>query len=154
MGGERAIEAPQPALTSAIRSGGIVSEWGSAGRQAAWIQLGIDLPFMASYMLLLAGACMFLAKRASEVGWSRLSRVAEVAAWSGPVAAACDLAQDISLALILGGHHSQPWPRISASTAIVTRSLFYGVLVFAICGSVIIQLRKRRVPKAGAGPSD
>jgi hypothetical protein len=130
--------------TSAMRSGEIVDEWGRAGRLAAWVQLAIDLPFMISYALLLAGACMFLARRAAQVGWDRLSTFAEIAAWSGPVAAGCDLAQNLSLALILSGHHSQPWPRISANTAIVTRSLFYGVLIFAICGSAATLLWKLR----------
>lgn len=130
--------------TSAIRSGEIVDDWGSAGRRGAWIQLLIDLPFMLSYALLLGGSCMFLAKRAGEVGWKRLSGLAEVATWSGPIAAGCDLAQNVSLALVLGGAHSQPWPRISASTAVVTRSLFYGVLIFAICGTGIVEVKKRR----------
>lgn len=128
--------------TSVSESTAIVEEWGSAGREGAWIQLVIDLPFMASYALLLAGACSFVARRAAEVSWNRFASFAEVAAWSGPIAAGCDLMQNISLALILGGQHSQPWPRISASTAIVTRSLFYGVLTAAICASIAITLKR------------
>lgn len=110
----------------------IVNEWGSAGRDAARTQLLIDLPFMVSYALFLAGACMFVAGRAKRLGRMRLTRAAEVLAWCGPIAAACDLAQNIALALILAGHHTQPWPRISAGTAIVSRGLAEGVLLFAI----------------------
>lgn len=128
--------------TSVSESTAIIEEWGSAGRNGAWVQLAIDLPFMVSYALLLAGACNFVARRAAEVGWSRFASFAEVAAWSGPIAAGCDLMQNISLALILGGQHSQPWPLISASTAIVTRSLFYGVLTAAICTSIAITLKR------------
>lgn len=129
--------------TSVSESTAIAEEWGSAGREGARTQLVIDLPFMVSYALLLAGACNFVAKRAACVGWSRFASFAEVAAWSGPIAAGCDLMQNISLALVLGGQHSQPWPRISASTAIVTRSLFYGVLTAAICASVAITVKRR-----------
>ncbi|MGH2878571.1 MAG: hypothetical protein ACRDK4_03055 [Solirubrobacteraceae bacterium] len=110
----------------------------------------IDLPFMASYALLLAGACTFVARRAEAVGWNRLAAVSEVAAWSGPIAAGCDLMQNISLGLVLSGQHSQPWPRISASTAIVTRSLFYGVLIAAICTSVVIALKRWRAGRSQA----
>ncbi len=112
----------------------IVTEWGGAGRGAARTQLLIDLPFMVSYALFLAGACTFVAARARLVGRLRLGRVAEVLAWGGPIAAALDLAQDIALALVLAGHHTQPWPLISADTAIVTRGLAEGVFVFAIIG--------------------
>jgi hypothetical protein len=110
----------------------IVTEWGDAGRDAARTQLLIDLPFMVSYALFLAGACMFVAGRARRVGRPRLGRVAEGLAWCGPIAAAFDLAQNVALALVLAGHHAQPWPRVSAWTAIVTRGLAEGVLVFAI----------------------
>jgi hypothetical protein len=136
--------------TSVAEISAIVEEWGSAGRQGAWVQLVIDLPFMASYALLLAGACTFIARRAEAVGWSRLAAGSEVAAWSGPIAAGCDLMQNISLALVLSGQHSQPWPRISASTAIVTRSLFYGVLIAAICAAVVIALKSWRAGRSQA----
>ncbi len=120
---------------SVSASSRIVSEWGSAGQDAARTQLLIDLPFMVSYALFLAGACMFVAGRARRLGRVRLARVAEVVAWFGPIAAALDLAQDISLALILGGHHVQPWPRISADTAVVTRGLAAFAFLFAIIGA-------------------
>jgi hypothetical protein len=137
--------------TSVAESSGIVEEWGSAGREGAWVQLVIDLPFMASYALLLAGACTFVARRAEAVGWNRLAGISEVAAWSGPIAAGFDLMQNISLSLILSGQHSQPWPRVSASTAIVTRSLFYGVLIAAICTSAVIAVKRWR---AGRNQAD
>jgi hypothetical protein len=119
------------------RSSEIVDEWGDAGRDAARSQLLIDLPFMVSYASFLAGACMFVAGRARRLGRSRLTRLAAAIAWCGPIAAACDLAQNIALALILGGHHTQPWPRISAVTAIVTRGLAEGALLFVIVGAAI-----------------
>jgi hypothetical protein len=122
----------------------IVTEWGDAGRDAARNQLLIDLPFLVSYALFLAGACMFVAARAKRVGRERLRRIAEVLAWCGPIAAAFDIAQNISLALILDGHHNQPWPRISADTAIVTRSLAALAIVFAVVGTAITFIGRSR----------
>lgn len=121
---------------SVVESTRIVTEWGDAGRDAARTQLLIDLPFMVSYALFLAGACTFVAGRARRVGRPRLGRVAEVLAWCGPIAAALDLAQNVALALILTGHHTQPWPLVSADTAVITRGLAEGVLIFAIFAGV------------------
>jgi len=129
---------------SVAESTRIVTEWGDAGRGAARTQLLIDLPFMVSYGLFLAGACMFVAGRAWRVGRPRLARIAEALAWAGPIAAAFDLAQNVSLGLILGGHHTQPWPRISADTAIVTRGLAAIALVFAIAGTAVTFVGKLR----------
>ena len=47
----------------------------------------------------------------------QLERAAIVFAWFGPLAAAADLSQNVSLALVLSGHVVQPWPRISAIAA-------------------------------------
>jgi hypothetical protein len=136
---------------SVAESTRIVSEWGSAGRDAARTQLLIDLPFMVSYALFLAGACTFVADRAESKGRLKLAKVAEVLAWCGPVAAALDLAQDIALALVLGGHHSQPWPRISSLSAIATRGLAEGALVFAIVGAAFVMFSGMRGKEPGGG---
>jgi hypothetical protein len=125
----------------------IVAEWGSAGRDAARTQLLIDLPFMVSYALFLAGACTFVAGRARRLGRRKLTKAAEVLAWCGPVAAACDLAQNIALAMVLGGHHTQPWPRISSLTAIVTRGLAEGALLFAIAATAFTFVAASRSPR-------
>lgn len=120
---------------SVAESTRIVAEWGSAGREAARNQLLIDLPFMVGYALFLAGACTFVAGRARHLGRRKLTRIAEVLAWFGSLAAALDLAQDIALALVLGGRHAQPWPRISSLSAILTRGLAEGAFLFAIAAT-------------------
>jgi hypothetical protein len=95
----------------------ILAEWGPAGERAAWSQLALDVPFVLGFGLFFAGACTAVARRAAERGRQGLRQIAAVGAWLGPVAAAADLLQDLSLALILAGHVTQPWPRISALTA-------------------------------------
>jgi hypothetical protein len=63
-----------------------------------------------------------------------LLRAARVVVWFGPLAAAADLAQNISLALVLCGHVAQPWPRISALAG-PTITILEGIaLAFALGG--------------------
>lgn len=116
------------------RSEEILSGWGDAGKRAAWWQLALDTPFLLAYGLFAAGACAAVATRAARLGKARLSRLAALAAWLGPLAAAADLAQNISLALILRGHVVQPWPGISAVCGRVTTILMAVALLLALFG--------------------
>ena len=120
---------------SVARSQGIVAEWGSAGKSAMWWQLALDLPFLIGYGLFLAGACAAVARRASSRDMPRLERAAAALAWLGPLAAASDLLQNISLAFVLSGHVAQPWPRISAVGGQVTLALGLTAALFALIGT-------------------
>jgi hypothetical protein len=101
---------------SVARSQEILGEWGDAGETAAWWQLALDVPFVVGFGLFFAGACTAVSRRAGETGRPRLQRIAAAGAWLGPLAAAADLLQDVSLALILSGQVSEPWPQIAALT--------------------------------------
>jgi hypothetical protein len=118
------------------RSQAIVVGGGSAGKAAMWWQLALDTPFLVGYGLFLAGACAAVARRAHEAGRARLERTAALVAWFGPLAAAADLCQNVSLALVLSGHVAQPWPRISAVTAPVTTTLAIVAALFALVGAL------------------
>lgn len=120
---------------SVARSRHILTEWGQAGKTAMWWQLALDTPFLIGYGLFLAGACAAVARRACKTDRPRLERVAIAAAWLGPIAAAADLAQNVSLALVLSGHLSQPWPRISALAGPVTTWLAAAAAIFALAGA-------------------
>jgi hypothetical protein len=122
---------------SVARSREIVEEWGSAGKAAMWWQLAIDTPFLVGYGLFLAGACAAVARRAAAAGMPRLERAAVFVAWLGPIAAAADFAQNISLALVLRGHVTQPWPRISAVAGTVTIALSLTAALFALAGVAV-----------------
>lgn len=82
---------------SVARSEEVVSGWGSSGKAAAWWQLALDTPFLLAYGLFAAGACAAVARRAARIGKIRLGRAATVMAWCGPVAAAADFLQNVSL---------------------------------------------------------
>jgi len=120
----------------ASRSQEIITEWGSAGKSAMWWQLALDTPFLVAYGLFLAGACAAVARRARDAGRARLERAAMVVAWFGPLAAAADFSQNVSLALVLSGHVEQPWPRISAVAAPATTTLAILAALFALFGAL------------------
>jgi hypothetical protein len=119
---------------SVSRSQEIVTEWGAAGKRAMWWQLVLDLPFLIGYGLFLAGACAAVARRALRTGRPRLAKLAAIVAWFGPLAAAADFLQNVSLALVLGGNGAQPWPRISAAAGPLTTGLILTAAIFALGG--------------------
>lgn len=131
---------------TASRSQEIVSEWGDAGKTAMWWQLGLDLLFLLGYGLFLAGACAAVARRAKEAGKPRLEQAAAVLVWFGPLAAAGDFLQNVSLALVLEGHITQPWPRIAALAGPVTTSLTVSTGLFALCGALATRRRRPAAP--------
>jgi hypothetical protein len=124
------------------RSQEIVTDWGDAGKTAMWWQLGLDLPFLIGYGLFLAGACAAVARRAREAGKPRLEQAAAVLVWFGPLAAAGDFLQNVSLALVLEGHVAQPWPRIAALANPTTTSLTVSAGLFALCGALATRRRR------------
>lgn len=128
------------------RSQEILSDWGDAGKTAMWWQLGLDLPFLIGYGLFLAGACAAVARRAGEAGKPRLEGAAAVLVWFGPLAAAGDFLQNVSLALVLEGHVTQPWTRIAALANPITTSLTVSAGLFALCGALATRRRKLAAP--------
>ena len=128
------------------RSQEILTEWGDAGKTAMWWQLGLDLPFLIGYGLFLAGACAAVARRAREAGKPRLEQAAAVLVWFGPLAAAGDFLQNVSLALVLEGHVVQPWPRIAALANPTTTSLTVSAGLFALCGALATRRRRSAAP--------
>jgi hypothetical protein len=128
------------------RSREILGDWGEAGRSAMRWQLAIDTPFLLAYGLLLAGSCAAVLRRARERGQARLAAAAAAVAWFGAVAAAADFAQNVSLALVLGGHVAQPWPAISAVAAPTTSALALAAALLALGG----YLATRRAPAVQA----
>jgi hypothetical protein len=135
---------------SVNRSQEILDDWGGAGKSAAWWQLAIDIPFLTAYGLLLAGCCTAVVQRAQSVGKLPLAAVGAVVVWFGPFAAAADLLQDISLGLVLAGHVSQPWPRISAVAVTVIWLLVAPAALFAFAGFLGTRGAPRVAEQSGA----
>ncbi len=136
---------------SVSRSQEIVTEWGSSGKAAMWWQLAFDAPFLIGYGLFLAGACAAVAGRARATERLRLERVAAVMAWLGPVAAAADFLQNVSLALVLTGHVAQPWPRISAIAGRTTTTLAVIAALFALAGALATRGQAGVAPDRSGG---
>ncbi|HET8565518.1 MAG TPA: hypothetical protein VFL77_03495 [Solirubrobacterales bacterium] len=119
------------------RSQAILDEWGGAGERAMWWQLALDTPFAVCYGLLFSGGCAAVAGRAHRLGRPRVERAAAVFAWLGAVAAVADLAQNVSLAIVLAGSVSQPWPTIAALAAPATTVLGLAAVGFAVGGAMV-----------------
>jgi hypothetical protein len=130
---------------SVERSAEILDAWGEDGKRAAWWQLAFDTPFLIGYGLFAAGACAAVARRAGPAGKPRLRRMATVVVWFGPLAAAADLLQNVSLALILLGRIDSPWPQISAVGGSLTTALMGAALLFAVVGAVSTRDRSEHV---------
>jgi len=126
---------------SAERSAEIVDAWGESGKRAAWWQLALDLPFLLGYGLFAAGACAAVARRAGPADRPRLRRAATLVVWFGPLAAAADFLQNVSLALILLGHIAAPWPQVSATARLLTLTLMGAALLFAAAGWFLTRRR-------------
>ena len=139
---------------SVARSQEILAAWGDSGKNAAWWQLALDMPFLIGYGLFAAGACAAVARRATRVGKPRLRLAATLIAWCGPVAAAADLLQNVSLALVLRGHVNQPWPRIAATCGPLTTTLMVIALAFALAGTVATRQRPSAEGRQTAGADD
>jgi hypothetical protein len=139
---------------SVARSQEILAGWGDPGKTAAWWQLALDTPFLVGYGLFAAGACAAVARRAAKVGKPRLQGLATLLAWCGPLAAAADLLQNVSLALVLGGQVTQPWPRIAAICGPTTTILMVLALAFALAGVVATREPRTAGAPRTAGPDD
>ncbi len=121
----------------------ILSEWGSAGKAAMWWQLALDTPFLVGYGLFLAGACAAVARRAEAAAMPRLELAAVVIAWFGPIVAAGDFAQNVSLAFVLSGDVVQPWPRISAVAGSLASTVVLLVAALFALGGAFLTRRRR-----------
>jgi len=121
---------------SVERSKEIVAGWGHVGKAAAWRQLALDVPFLIGYGLLLFAACTALGRRAEAAGRERLHSMATTVTWFGPAAACADMVQNISLALILAGHETQPWPALSFLGGAIAFGLMASGIAFVAIGWV------------------
>lgn len=72
----------------------------------------------------------------------------------GPLAAGADLLQNLSLALVLSGQDTQPWPRIAAICGPVTTSLMVAGLAFALVGTIVTREARAEGTPRTVGPDD
>jgi hypothetical protein len=133
------------AAGSVAKAEEILAEWGEPGETAMWWQLAIDVPFLCAYGLLLAGLCTAVRVRVEARGSERLTWALSLGAWLAILAAAADLTQNVSLAIVLAGEVAQPWPAISAIAFFVITASAIASLALAATGF----LATRGAPDSG-----
>jgi hypothetical protein len=114
-------------MGTSARAEQVLAEWGEAGRAAAAEQLRWDVGFLVGY-----GLALWL--MATAVGASR--RVTLL----GPLAAGADALENASLAVVLSGTTTQPWPALAATFAAVK----FALLAAWVLGMVLTLVRRRR----------
>lgn len=159
-----ALLAMQPALGQLKDAGTSIGELNYAGsaseanrihdslspdaRQAGYVQLFIDLPFLIGYGGLIASICLWTANLVQRSGRIAAAGLLTLAAWLGPLAAGFDVIQNLALAFVLGGQTGQPAPRIAAVAGYATwicvalAALIVAASLFAWAGV----WRKREAP--------
>ncbi len=119
---------------------------GPDGRRAARWFLGLELPFLFSFGLLLCAGCAFAAGRLAVAGIERLARLARFAVVFGALAAAFDLAQNLSLVVIISGSFAQPAPRLAEVCGYLTWVFGVSAGFVFVAGWLIAALRSRQTP--------
>lgn len=120
------------------RADDIRTEWGEEGRDSARLSLWIDFLYLAGYGAFWALAAAAIRDRTS----GRLARALRLAIVTAPLAAACDVVENVALLLVLGGHGGAIGPPVAAAFAVAK----FALIGFSV-GSVLVALalRDRRV---------
>lgn len=120
------------------------NELGQDGRRAAWWFLGLELPFLVSYGLLLCAGCAFAARQLAAAGADRLAHIARFAVVFGLLAAGSDLIQNSALAINLMGHFAQPAPSIAVVFGDLTWVSGISAGFVFVAGWIFAALRSRQ----------
>jgi hypothetical protein len=118
---------------------------GEDGRRAAWWFLAFELPFLASFGLLLSAGCAFAARELATSGSERLARIARFAVIFGLLAALSDLIQNSAVAVILSGNFAQPVPRLAEVFGYLTWVFGISAGFVFVAGWILAALRSRQV---------
>lgn len=137
------VEDLQSAGTSA-KAEQAYDDLGEDGRRAAWWFLGFELPFLASFGLLLSASCAFAARQLATAGAERLARIASFAVAFGLLAALSDLIQNAAVAAVLTGHFAQPAPRFAEVFGYLTWVFGIAAGFVFVAGWIVAALRSRR----------
>jgi hypothetical protein len=128
----------------------IVAGWGSAGLHAAREHVLLDLGFIASYALLLAGSCGRVARRLTALHHTRAAAAAALLAWGGLLAAAINVLQKVLLWRELHGQISQPAPAIVALCSALTLALGLSAATFAAGAAILLRFH---IPQPRSRPA-
>jgi hypothetical protein len=128
-----------------------VATLGEEGREAAWIILAIEFPWIVGFALLISGWCLATADLLSKAGRDSSARALRIAAWAGPIAAACDIVENVAVAFMLDGRTGQPAPRIAEVGGLLTWT-FVGIGIASTAAGIAL-LAIARLRHRGGDPA-
>lgn len=128
----------------------VLSDYGADGRSAARTSLWLDYPYLVSYALFLALACVGISERAHRLGRHRWAAVGVALAWAGLLAGVFDAGENAALLRVLAGHPEQPYPAVAYFCALAKFVLVAAALLYAVAG--LLALRRSGAPGT-SGPS-
>jgi hypothetical protein len=124
----------------------ILGEWGDHGRDLATLSLWLDFAFMASYGAFFALSGFATRDFARARGLRNLSGAGAVAPYLAIAAALFDMAENIALLLVLGGHGGSAAPALATASASVKFLLIALAIAYVIWGLAARILLRRAAP--------
>ena len=117
----------------------VLSDYGADGRSAARTSLWLDYPYLVSYALFLALACVGISERARRLGRHRWAAVGIALAWAGLLAGLFDAVENAALLHVLAGHPEQPYPALAYLCAVSKFVLFAAALLYSVAGLLALR---------------
>jgi hypothetical protein len=122
----------------------ILAEWGQTGQDAARLSLVLDFAFLAAYGGFLALAVLALRDAGRERGWDRYARAGTAIAFLPLVAAACDVAENVGLLVMLEGRGATRIPPLTTAFALAKFVALAIPLAYLLAGLVALTRRHLR----------
>jgi len=117
----------------------VLGDYGTDGRSAARTSLWLDYPYLVSYALFLALACVAISERARRLGRRRWAAVGIALAWAGLLAGVFDAVENAALLRVLAGHPEQPYPAVAYFCAVPKFVLSAAALLYAVAGLLALR---------------
>lgn len=129
---------------STDRATQVLAEWGATGQDAARLSLVLDFAFLAAYAGFLALAVLALRDAGRERGWDRYARAGTAIAFLPLVAAACDVAENVGLLVMLEGRGATRIPPVATAFAVAKFAALAIVLAYVVGGLAALVRRHLR----------
>jgi hypothetical protein len=129
----------------------ILSEWGEHGRDLATLSLWLDFAFMAAYGTFFALAGFATRDFGRARGLRNLADAGAVAPYLAIAAALFDMAENIALLLVVGGHGGSAAPVLATTCASIKFLCITLAIAYVIWGLAARLLQRGATPAAPAG---